>query len=75
MTNARSISGQECMKLLSDIRLGIDMGILKSIPLSVLNEIMVDTNNASLQKHVAKELNAPKRDIIRAEEIRKLLMQ
>jgi hypothetical protein len=36
---------------------------------------MVDTNNASLQKHSAIELNTPKRDIIRAEEIRKLLMQ
>lgn len=75
MTNARSISGQEAMKLLSDIRLGIDMGILKSMPTSVLNEIMVDTNNASLQKHVNIELNTSKRDIIRAEEIRKLLLQ
>jgi protein arginine kinase len=75
MTNARSISGQECMKLLSEIRLGIDMGILKSIPVSVLNKIMVDTNNASLQKSAAKELNTPERDILRAEEIRKLLMQ
>jgi protein arginine kinase len=75
MTNARSISGQESMKLLSDIRLGIDMGILKSIPISVLNKIMVDTNNASLQKQAAKELNTPERDILRAEEIRKLLMQ
>lgn len=75
MTNARSISGQEAMKLLSDIRLGIDMGILKSMPISVLNEIMVDTNNASLQKHANIELNTSKRDIIRAEEIRKLLLQ
>lgn len=75
MTNARSISGQESMKLLSDIRLGIDMGILKSIPVAVLNEIMVDTNNASLQKYATTELNAPERDIIRANEIRKLLLQ
>ncbi|MDF2530590.1 MAG: protein arginine kinase [Clostridia bacterium] len=75
MTNARSISGQESMKLLSEIRLGIDMGILKSIPVSVLNKIMVDMNNASLQKSAAKELNTPERDILRAEEIRKLLMQ
>ena len=74
MTNARSISGQESMKLLSDIRLGIDMGILKSIPISILNEVMVDTNNANLQKHAARELNAPERDILRAEEIRKLLV-
>lgn len=75
MTNARSISGQESIKLLSDIRLGIDLGILKSLSTSVLNKIMVDTNNASLQKHATAELNAPERDIIRAEEIRKLLLQ
>jgi protein arginine kinase len=75
MTNARSISGQESIKLLSDIRLGIDLGILKTLSVSTLNEIMVNTNNASLQKRAATELNAPERDIIRAEEIRKLLLQ
>jgi protein arginine kinase len=74
MTNARSISGQESMKLLSEIRLGVDMGVLNSIPISILNEIMVDTNNASLQKRVTAELNTQDRDIIRAEEIRKLLL-
>lgn len=73
MTNARVLSGQESIKLLSDIRLGIDLGILKSIPISVLNEIMVDTNNASLQKHHAVELNTIERENIRAEEIRKKL--
>jgi len=75
MTNARSISGQEAMKLLSEIRLGIDLGILKSLPTAVLNSIMVDTNNASLQKRAAVELNTSERDIIRAEEIRKMLLQ
>lgn len=70
MSNARVISGQESMKLLSDIRLGVDLEVLKNIPISVLNEIMVDTNNASLQKHSSTELNAAERDIIRAEEIR-----
>lgn len=75
MTNARSISGQESMKLLSEIRLGVDLGILNTIPIAILNEIMVDTNNASLQKHAATELNAADRDIIRAEEIRRLLLK
>jgi protein arginine kinase len=75
MTNARSISGQESIKLLSDIRLGIDLGILKPLSVSTLNEIMVNTNNASLQKRAVTELNAPERDIIRAEEIRKLLLE
>lgn len=73
MTNARSINGQESMKLLSDIRLGIDLGILKTMPISILNEIMVDTNNASLQKHSSTELNTVDRDMIRAEKIRKKL--
>lgn len=75
MSNARVISGQESMKLLSDIRLGVDLGVLKNIPISILNEIMVDTNNASLQKHSSTELNAAERDIIRAEEIRTRLAQ
>lgn len=70
MSNARVISGSECIKLLSDIRLGVDLGVLKNIPVSVLNEIMVDLNSASLQKHSATELNAIERDIIRAEKIR-----
>jgi protein arginine kinase len=75
LTNARIISGHEAMKLLSDIRLGVDMGILKDIPVEILNRVMVETNNASLQKRSDAELNAAERDIIRAEEIRKLILQ
>ncbi len=75
LTNARIISGQESMKLLSDVRLGVDTGILKDIPIENLNRVMVETNNANLQKHSDAELNATERDIIRAEEIRKLILQ
>ncbi|MGB7606289.1 MAG: protein arginine kinase [Lutisporaceae bacterium] len=70
ISNARVISASESMKLLSDIRLGVDLGVLKDIHVSVLNEIMVDSNNASLQKNSTTELNAVERDIIRAEKIR-----
>lgn len=70
MSNARVISTQESMKLLSDIRLGVDLGVLKNIPIQVLNEIMVEINNASLQKQSASELNSTELDIIRAETIR-----
>ncbi len=52
ISNARVINGTESMKLLSDIRLGVDLGVLKNIPVSVLNEIMVDLNNASLQYNI-----------------------
>lgn len=73
MKNARIIPSQECLKLLSDIRLGVDLGILEEIPVSVLNEIMIDTQSASLQRHVGKELSAVERDIARADAIRNKL--
>ncbi len=73
MKNARIMQSQECLKLLSDIRLGVDLGILEDIPVSVLNEIMIDTQSASLQKRSGKELTAAERDIARAELIRSKL--
>jgi protein arginine kinase len=73
MKNARMMSSQECMKLLSDIRLGVDMGIIENIPAQLLNEIMIETQTASLQKQHGKELSAGERDIIRAEMVRNKL--
>ncbi len=73
MNNARLMSSQECMKLLSDIRLGVDMGIIENIPIKLLNEIMIETQTASLQKQNGMELSAGERDIIRAEMVRNKL--
>jgi protein arginine kinase len=61
------------MKLLSDVRLGVDMGIIENIPIPLLNEIMIETQTASVQKHSGKELSAGERDIIRAEMVRSKL--
>jgi protein arginine kinase len=73
MKNARMLSSQECMKLLSDIRLGVDVGIIENIPLQLLNEIMIETQVASIQKHSGRELGEGERDIIRAELVRSKL--
>lgn len=73
MKNARLMSSQECMKLLSDIRLGVDMGIIENIPIQLLNEIMIETQTASIQKQIGKELSEGERDIIRAEMVREKL--
>jgi protein arginine kinase len=74
MKNARVISSQECMKLLSNIRLGVGMGIIENIPIQLLNEIMIETQTASIQKFSGKELSAGERDIIRAEMVRNKLI-
>jgi len=70
---ARLVNSQECMKLLSDVRLGVDMGIIENIPTQLLNEIMIETQAAGIQKSSGKELSVGERDIIRAEMIRSKL--
>lgn len=71
--NARVMNSQECMKLLSDVRLGVEMGIIENIPIQLLNEIMIETQIASIEKNSGRELSAGERDIIRAEIVRNKL--
>ncbi|HOH89203.1 MAG TPA: protein arginine kinase [Bacillota bacterium] len=73
MKNARVMSSQECMKLLSDVRLGVDLNIIGNIPTRLLNEIMIEAQTANIQKSSRKELTPDERDIIRAEMVRSKL--
>jgi len=70
LLNARIISTQECFKFLSDVRLGVSMGIIKDIDIATLNEILVLSQSATLQKISGKQLGEYERDIKRAELIR-----
>lgn len=70
LTNARVMSSQECFKLLSDVRLGVSMGIIKDIDIVILNELLVLSQPATLQKMAGKPLNQEERDVGRAEIIR-----
>lgn len=64
---AYRISSDEALKLLSNVKLGIDMGILKDVDKKVLSELMVLIRPAHVQKINGKELNSLERDIKRAE--------
>ncbi|AEY64643.1 protein arginine kinase [Clostridium sp. BNL1100] len=70
LQNARILSSQESFKLLSDVRLGVSMGIINDIDLVTLNEAMVLSQPATLQKMSGKPLEQDERDIKRAELIR-----
>ncbi len=74
LTGARVISSRELMELLSDVRLGVDLGFLPDISTKDLNEIMIQTQPASLQKKAGKELSDTERDIFRSKLIRKKLV-
>ncbi|WZL72671.1 protein arginine kinase [Clostridiaceae bacterium 35-E11] len=73
LSNARILTSQECMKFLSDVRLGIDIGILKDVSIDNMNEIMVMTQPAYLQKIAEKNLTGNERDIRRANIVREKL--
>jgi len=70
LANARSISTEESLKLISDVRMGIDLGIIQDISIGTLNEIMLMIQPACLQKLLGKQLDAEERDVKRAELIR-----
>lgn len=74
LTNAKLITSKEALVLLSDLRLGVDMGIIKNIKPFTLNELIVVIRSAHLQKKVGKELDAVNRDLKRAEVIQEKLL-
>ena len=58
------------MKLLSDVRMGIEMDIIKNIDMNVINLLFLNTQPASIQKSSDNELTTLERDVKRAEIIR-----
>lgn len=73
LKNARIISSQETIELLSMVRLGLDLGIIKDIDRRSLNELFLVTQPAHLQKIENNKLSSQERDIKRAEIIRSKL--
>ncbi|MBU4304302.1 MAG: protein arginine kinase [Candidatus Omnitrophica bacterium] len=70
LKNAHIISSSETIELLSNVRLGCDVGLIKGLTREVINELFILTQPAHLQKLEGKTLNAQQRDVKRAELIR-----
>ena len=70
--HARLISARETLNLLSHLRLGVNLGWI-DIPLAIINELMIVTQPAHLQKLFGKELDGRMRDIMRAKLVREKL--
>lgn len=73
LSYARIISSQEAMRLLSDVRLGVDLGIIQEIDPKIFNELLVKTRPNFLQKIAHRDLDAMGRDMMRAEIIRQTI--
>ncbi|PLR96338.1 protein arginine kinase [Bacillus sp. T33-2] len=74
LTNSRIIETKEAANCLSDVRLGIDMGYIKNISRTILNELLILTQPGFLQQYAGGPLRVNERDIRRAALIRERFM-
>ena len=73
LKSAYIISSQETIELLSMVRLGCDLSVIKDIDRRKVNELFIITQPAHLQKNENKKLTSQERDIKRADIIRSRL--
>ena len=71
---AQLLSGQEAMQLLSEVRLGVEMGLLQVSP-EVVNELLVMTLPGFLARTMGHELQALEERGARARTIRERLQK
>jgi len=73
LKNAHIISSQETVELLSMVRLGVDLDVIKGIGRKAMNELFIVIQPAHLQEIEGKKLSAAERDTKRASLIREKL--
>ncbi|MGI6651368.1 MAG: protein arginine kinase [Limnochordia bacterium] len=73
LSNARTITSLEAMELLSDLKLGVDLGVIELSDRELLKQLMVQIRSAHLQKMMGQELPVQERDRLRASLIRDTL--
>jgi protein arginine kinase len=69
----RSIHSREVINLCSAVRLGVALGLRGLCPLPVINELMVLTQPAHLQRRFGSELTPAERGVYRAQVVRERL--
>lgn len=70
---ARNISSNEALRLISDVRMGISMGIIKEVTIDKIDVLLNLIQPAMIQDYFGREMTPEERDIKRAELIRKIL--
>ena len=67
------LSAEECRKLLSDVKLGTDLGIIKELDDAKVSKLSLYTKPGNLQKYLGKALDGYERDIKRTEVIKQII--
>jgi len=73
LKNAQLMSSREAVQLISDLRLGYDLGLIKAVDHKLLNELLVLIRPGCLQLLAGKELDNSERNLERPLRIKEAL--
>ncbi len=73
LKTARIISSEETMHLLSQLRMGVNLGVIKGVDIPTINQLFILTQPAHLVKLKGRELDEEQRNVARAEFLRQRL--
>lgn len=73
LTNARKLDSDECSNLLSNVKLGTDLGIITELNDIKVKKMILYTKPANLQKYLGKILDSTQRDKNRTEVIKQIV--
>lgn len=75
LKSAVLLNSDECLKFLSDVRLGVEMGIIKDVDLVMLNELLVKTQCLLINDSKPRNSAEEKMSFNRAKIVRETLTQ
>lgn len=70
LENAVVLDKNECLKLISSVRMGVEMNIIKDIDIRNLDALLINTQTASLKEIYNKKFSNKEEDIIRADYVK-----
>ncbi|MBP3434818.1 MAG: protein arginine kinase [Clostridia bacterium] len=73
LQNARLLTGNEFMTLISPVRMGVALGMIDHTDLNALNSLLIDAGAGALMEAAGEELDAAQRDVRRAALVRERL--
>ena len=75
LRTAQQISSEETMHLLSNVRMGVNLGLIPNLTMAMVNELFMFTQPAHLQKISGLDLGVNDRNVERAKFLREHLLE
>lgn len=69
------LDSMECLNLLSNVRMGVEMRLIKGVSIAILNSLLVETQAATLQQIIGKELSNKEMNFNRANLVRERMIK